>query len=111
MRLVFLSPFLACLAILAGAVTTVASARVLFDASAAHQAASEPCSHCSDCNDKAPCPIPMADCVQVHASTAPMIAVAAITLSPPLHSAAYWWPADTALTGLSPPPDPFPPRI
>jgi len=106
----FLSAFLACLAILAGAVTTVASARVLFDAPPAHQDATAPCSHCDDCDSKVPCPMPMADCVQVHANAAPMVAVAAIALPQAIDGNTYWWPNDTSLTGLSPPPDPLPPR-
>ncbi len=110
MRSSFLSAFLACLAILAGAVTTVASARVLFDAPPAHQGATAPCSHCDDCDSKVPCPMPMADCVQVHVNAAPMVAVAAIALPQAIDGNAYRWPGDTSLTGLSPPPDPFPPR-
>jgi hypothetical protein len=90
--------------------TTVASARVLFDAPAAHQGATAPCSHCNDCDDKTPCPMPMTGCVQVHANAAPMIADAAIVLSPAADGTAYGWPADTSLAGLSRPPDPFPPR-
>jgi hypothetical protein len=106
----FLSALLACLAILAGAVTTVASARVLFDAPVAHQGATASCSHCDDCDGKVPCPMPMADCVQVHANAAPMVAVATIALPLAIDGMAYRWPADMSLTGLSPPPDPFPPR-
>ena len=105
-----LSALLACLAILAGAVTTVASARVLFDVPAAAHGATAPCSHCNDCGDKTPCPMPMTGCVQVHANAAPVIAVTAIALSPVNGGTAYGWPADTSSAGLSPPPDPFPPR-
>jgi hypothetical protein len=54
--------------------------------------------------------MPMADCVQVHANAAPMVAVAAIALPQAIDGNAYWWPNDTSLTGLSPPPDPLPPR-
>jgi hypothetical protein len=107
-RASFLSALLACLAVLAGSVATVASARAQFDA-AAHERAAAPCSHCDDC-DKTPCPMPMADCVQVHPSAPPMMAATAVALPRLADGVAYWPPGVASLTGLSPPPDPFPPR-
>jgi hypothetical protein len=101
---------LACLAVFAGAVTTVASARAQFGAAVAQDRMTAPCSHCDDC-DKAPCPLPMSDCVQVHPNAAPMLAVTSVVLPQPADSFVYWWPGDMALSGLSPPPDPFPPRL
>src|SRR5262245_2818266 len=98
-RLRALVAFLGCLAVLASGLMTVASAMPV----------KTPCSHCDDCD--APCPAPGAACLQ-----------ACIGTPPPLMAADLTWPsghsADTprathaaSLSGLSPPPDPFPPRL
>jgi hypothetical protein len=97
------------LAVFAGAVTTVASARAPVAATAAQEMTGVPCSHCDDC-DRAPCPLPMADCLQAQASATPMLAIASVELPRPVDAAAYWSAVDLSLIGLSPPPDPFPPR-
>jgi hypothetical protein len=104
-----LSAFLACLAVLAGAVATVAEARAPFDSVVAQERTMAPCGHCDDC-DRMPCPMPMADCVQVAPGTPPLIVATAIALPRLADGSAYGQPRDTSLSGLSPPPDPFPPR-
>ena len=72
-------------------------------------ATNAPCSHCDDC-DGVPCPIPMPACAQVGGSGVPVLAAMAIDL-PAIGSSSIDWPvASTSLSGLSPPPDPFPPR-
>lgn len=72
-------------------------------------ATNAPCSHCDDC-DGVPCPIPMPACAQVGGSGMPVLAAAAID-QPAFESSLIDWPlASASLSGLSPPPDPFPPR-
>jgi len=71
-----------------------------------------PCSGCDDCKDghKAPCPMPMADCIQMHVNTGP--AILSCTVEPPAgrYVTLHWSLAHRALSGRSPLPDPFPPR-
>ena len=81
------------------------SAATMADRSAATNA---PCGHCDEC-DSMPCPIPMPACAQVGGSAVPALAMAADL--PAFDSISIRWSLATAsLSGLSPPPDPFPPR-
>ncbi|MBN9536858.1 MAG: hypothetical protein IKE60_15575 [Reyranella sp.] len=109
-RLRALSAFLACLAVLASGVMAVAAAMPGVSTAVERSAATNaPCSHCDDC-DGVPCPIPMPACAQVGGSGVPVLAAMAIDL-PAIGSSSIDWPvASTSLSGLSPPPDPFPPR-
>lgn len=109
MRWSVLSALLACLAVLAGVAAAAAPAGALINLAVEHQSTSTPCSHCDDC-DKVPCPLPMTDCLQVHPSATPTLGVAAAALPGSIRDAGYLTPRDTSLSGLSPPPDPFPPR-
>jgi hypothetical protein len=101
---------LACLAVLASGLMTVAAAAVSSAAQATERSlANASCSHCDDC-DGVPCPMPLASCLQVSSNAAPALASASVDL-PPIESAKISWSLRiTVLSGLSPPPDPFPPR-
>jgi hypothetical protein len=110
MRLRALAAVFACLAILASGVMAVAAAlpgaSTIVERSAATNA---PCSHCDDC-DGVPCPIPMPACAQAASSGMSVLAATAIDL-PAFEPSLIDWPlASASLSGLSPPPDPFPPR-
>jgi len=72
-------------------------------------AANTPCSHCDEC-DSVPCPMPAATCLQASSNVAPTLAVAAFDLPAMGFDKIRWSLRATSLTGLSPPPDPFPPR-
>lgn len=109
-RLRNLAAFLGCLAVLAGGFMTVAAAAVSARSQVLQQSAigAEPCTHCEDCG--VPCPAPTASCMQVCVGVAPSLGVTAFPMpaidgnqAPPSLRAAI-------LSGLSPPPDPFPPR-
>lgn len=107
-RLRALAAFIGCLAILAGTLNFAAAAQAaLADRHAA--AVGAPCTGCDDC-DKAPCPMAMDDCIQMHVSTGPALLAAALEISASPSVTLQWSPAPHALSGLSPPPDPFPPR-
>jgi hypothetical protein len=110
LRLRALAALLSCLAVLAasfGAVAATAAARPLVSQHSTVDG--QPCSHCDDC-DGVPCPKPAAACLQAGAVPSPALAAATIEL-PPLAFATVDWSLRTAtLSGLSPPPDPFPPR-
>lgn len=68
----------------------------------------EPCNHCDECNDTK-CPVP-ATCVQVSSNAVPALATVTHSL-PAIEAGTIHWTFDSAsLSGLSPPPDPFPPR-
>ena len=110
-RLRALAAVLGCLAILASSVASVAAAAAPFSAPPVSQpsAVDQPCSHCDDC-DGTPCPAPMATCLQACAGVAPSLAVDAFHLPAVETGQARWSPQPTRLRGLSPPPDPFPPR-
>jgi hypothetical protein len=109
-RLRALASVLACLAVLASGFMTVAAAAVPSVAPLAERhVANAPCSNCDDC-DGMPCPMPAASCLQVSSHAAPTLAPTTVVL-PPIESAEVHWSLRTAiLSGLSPPPDPFPPR-
>jgi hypothetical protein len=109
-RLRTLAAFLGCLAVLVGGFMTVAAAAASSTPSqSARNDVGEPCRHCEDCG-KTSCPAPTATCVQACMSVAPSLAVASFRL-PAIETAhAQWSLCATILSGLSPPPDPFPPR-
>lgn len=110
MRLRALVAVFACLAVLASAVMAVAAAMPSASITAERSAATNaPCSHCDEC-DGVPCPVPMPACAQVGGSGVPVLAATAIDLPVFDSIVVHWSPASVSLTGLSPPPDPFPPR-
>jgi len=109
-RLRVIAAVLGCLAVLAAGVANVAAARDFGSAAAERSASSAPCSHCDDC-DKTPCPMPMTDCVQVHASGSAVMLAAFVALPQKPDIAERWTALAQALSGLSPPPDPLPPRV
>ena len=109
-RLRVLAAVLSCLAVLAssfGAVAAMAASRPLV--SEHSTVGGQPCSHCGDC-DGVPCPKPAAACLQAAAAPAPALAAVAIELPPLTFSVVDWSLRTATLSGLSPPPDPFPPR-
>lgn len=69
----------------------------------------EPCTHCPDC-DGAPCQPAMSGCVAVCVAGSPALGVTTFMLTVPAHDGAVWPTRIAALLGLSPPPDPLPPR-
>ena len=107
MRFRALATILACLAVLAGALTAAAA----HDGAMASDRtrAGAPCSACDDCG-KTPCPMPMADCIQMHTNAGPSLLASPVELPSSLYIIFHWSPAHSSLSGLSPPPDPFPPR-
>ncbi|MBN9088054.1 MAG: hypothetical protein J0J01_14185 [Reyranella sp.] len=52
----------------------------------------------------------MDDCIQMHVSAGPALLAAALEITASPYVTLQWSPAHRALSGLSPPPDPFPPR-
>lgn len=111
MRFRLFATVLACLAVLAGGAATVAVAAAPVGPAAVGSAAGEePCSHCDDCGE-VPCPAPSAACVQACIGVVPSLALTAASLPVPDASDEVFRPARPAgLSGLSPPPDPLPPR-
>jgi hypothetical protein len=109
-RLRLLAGLLGCLAVLASGLPTVALASIpTSKATAAQTAASEPCSHCPDC-DSSPCQPAAAGCVLACVAAPPTLGVASFVL-PAIDIGMTVWPERfSVLSGLSPPPDPFPPR-
>lgn len=109
-RLRDLVALLGCLAVLAGSVSVVAEAtaavRTSFDRGATD---GQPCSHCDEC-DGVPCPKPAVACLQACATPAAAVAVAMPVLPELQAGSAAWSIRTAALSGLSRPPDPFPPR-
>jgi hypothetical protein len=105
-----LAAVLGCLAVLAGGFMTVAAAAAPSSPRAAERSAvGEPCSHCDECGATS-CPVPTTACVQACTSVTPSLAVVAFRL-PALEAGHTSWSLRAiALSGLSPPPDPFPPR-
>ncbi len=110
-RVRLLAGLLGCLAVLAASLPVAALASIPTPNTAPMQtAASEPCSHCPDC-DSAPCQPAAAGCVLACVAAQPTLGVAVFAL-PAVDMAAMAWPALLAtLHGLSSPPDPFPPRL
>lgn len=109
-RLRLFAGFLGCLAVLAAGLPAVALASMPApQATPAQTAASEPCSHCPDC-DGSPCQPAAAGCVLACVAAPPALGVATFVL-PAIDIGMTVWPARlTVLSGLTPPPDPFPPR-
>lgn len=102
-----LAAILGCLAVLAGSVMTVAAAA---PAAPARSGADALYTHCDDCDD-APCPTMAVACLQVCPVAAPALAMAAVSLPIPSVADEVLRSARPAsLSGLSPPPDPFPPK-
>jgi hypothetical protein len=109
-RLRALAALLGCLAVLAGGFLTVAAAAVPSSPPPTERSAmGEPCSHCEDCGNTS-CPAPTATCLQACTSVAPSLAVVSFRLPAIETGHASWSLHTTILSGLSPPPDPFPPR-
>ena len=105
-----LAAFLGCLAVLASGFMTVAAAPVPSGAPVTERhLANAPCSNCDDC-DGVPCPMPAASCLQVSSHAAPTLAPVTFDLPPIATVEVLWSLRITILSGLSPPPDPFPPR-
>ena len=109
-RLRLLAGFLGCLAILASGVPAVVLASApMLNATPAQTTASEPCTHCPDCDD-APCQQAAAGCVLACVAAPLTIGVADFAL-PVIDTVSMIWPGrSAAISGQSPPPDPFPPR-
>jgi hypothetical protein len=110
-RLRALAALLSCVAILASGFMTVAAAMPA-GASAPERSAigEQPCSHCDECGGDAKCPMPAATCLQVSSNAAPTLATATYDL-PAIEAGTIHWALGTNfLRGLSPPPEPFPPR-
>ena len=100
----------ACLAVLAsGFVSVAASALPMGGSTAQSGASSMPCNHCPDC-DGTPCPMPAADCVHAPATPIPTLTSSVVDV-PALGVGEIHWPLRaTNSSGLSQPPDPFPPK-
>jgi hypothetical protein len=111
MRLRFLAGLLGCLAVLAAGLPAVALASAPAPTAAPMpMAASEPCTNCPDC-DGTPCQPTVAGCVLNCVAAPPTLGVATFAL-PAIDTGKTAWPSRLAtLSGLSPPPDPFPPRL
>lgn len=111
LRIRAFATLLACLAVLAGGFMSVAAAGVPASPPATELSAlGEPCSHCDEC-DGAPCPAPTMACLQACVGVAPSLGVPAVSLPTPSVASEAFRPIRPAvLSGLSPPPDPFPPR-
>jgi hypothetical protein len=110
-RLRLLSALLGCLAVVAAGLPTYALAWSPVMASAAEQTAVRGlCTqHCPDCEGM-PCPTTAAGCTVACVALAPALAAAAFNLAVPPGDVVVWLRPLAALHGLSPPPDPFPPR-
>ena len=104
-----LAALLGCLAVLAGGFMTVAAAMPSAAAATERSTASAPCSHCDEC-DGVPCPMPAATCLQAFSNATPTLTTGAFDLPAIGFTKIRWSLRATALSGLSPPPDPFPPR-
>lgn len=104
-----LAAFLSCLAVLAAGFMTAAAAVPSSALAGERSAASAPCSHCDDC-DSMPCPMPAAACLQTSPTSTPTLADTPFSFAATGSSKIHWSFGVTTLAGLSPPPDPFPPR-
>jgi hypothetical protein len=106
-----LAAVLGCLAVLAGGFMTVAAAASLSSPPLSEKSAigGQPCSHCEDCGGTS-CPAPTVACVQACISVAPTLAVVAFRLPAVETGEAPRSLRAAILSGLSPPPDPLPPR-
>jgi hypothetical protein len=105
-----LAAVLGCLAVLAGGFMTVAAAAASSTPATEKSAiGGQPCSHCDDCGGT-PCPAPTAACVQACTSVAPSLVAVAFRLPEMATDITPRSLGAIALSGLSPPPDPLPPR-
>lgn len=106
----FLAAVLACIAVLVGGGMTVAAATVPSGAPAMERSLmGEPCSRCDDCSS-APCPAPTVTCAQACAGPAPSLAAMSFRLPTADVASVAWSFGSVVRIGLSPSPDPFPPR-
>jgi hypothetical protein len=108
-RLRILAALLSCLAVFAAGLPVVAFASVPAADAARAQTVAEPCQHCPDCSG-APCAPAAMACMIGCLAPLPTLGVATFTLPAAATSKAIWPSRLAALRGLSPPPDPFPPR-
>jgi hypothetical protein len=108
-RLRTFAAFLSCLAVLAAGLPAVALAAAP-TAVPMQTAASEPCTHCPDC-DGTPCPPAAAACIVACVGVPPALGVASFVLAATVTAGGAWPGRVTTLHGLSLPPDPFPPRL
>lgn len=107
-----LAALLGCLAVLAGGfVTVVAAAAASPRLPVTEQGAIgvPSCDHCENCGS-VPCPASTTTCVQACASVAPSLAAAAFRQPAIDANHTPWSPRTPILVGLSPLPDPLPPR-
>ena len=110
-RFRILAAIFACLAVLASGFMTVAAIAAPLGAPMTESGASNPpCSHCDDC-DGMPCPMPAASCPHVSSSATPILVVSAVDMPAIVLGEVLWSAVAMTLTGLSQPPDPFPPRV
>lgn len=107
-RLRLLAGLLGCLAVLAASLPAVALGSL--SSVAAQKAVSEPCDHCPDCQG-GPCQPAMAGCMQSCVASAPALCGASFLLQALSTTETVSLRSQAALHGLSPPPDPFPPRF
>ena len=108
-RLRALAALLGCLAILAGSFTTVAAATAAQPVVDRSTVGAKPCSHCDGC-ESAPCPKPTTACLQAFSVGTPVLAAERVDLPAVGFRMVAWSLRTDAMSGLSPPPDPFPPR-
>ena len=107
-----LAALLGCLAVLAGGFLTVAAVAVPSGpppVSKQSAIGAQPCGHCEHCGG-VPCPAPAATCVEACASVAPSLTVTTFLLPAIDPNHAPWSPRAVVLSGLSPAPEPIPPR-
>ena len=105
-----LAAFWSCLAVLAGCLMIVAVALPSTASATERSSTSAPCSHCDEC-DGVPCPMPAATCVQALSNATPTLSLGTFDLPAIGFSEIRWQLRTAALSGLSPPPEPFPPRV
>jgi hypothetical protein len=117
MRLRLLAGLLGCLAMLTAGLPAVASAPAggglpaqVADGGAPVQTVGfERGNPCADCGS-VPCPIATADCTTVCVNAPPALGAAGPVIPATTASGTVWSVQPAVLDGLSPPPDPFPPR-
>jgi len=111
-RVRLLAGLLGCLAVLAAALPTIAYAWMpsASPVDHAHTAISALCTqHCPECEGM-PCPPTAAGCVVACVGMMPSLIAAGVTLAVPDRLSDIRMDRVAALHGLSPPPDPTPPR-
>jgi hypothetical protein len=109
-RLRLLSALLGCLAVVAASLPAYAFAWTPTQAAGEHAVIGALCSqHCPDCEGM-PCPPTAEGCIVACVGVTPVLGTAAFTFVVPPGDVALWSQRLSELHGLSPPPDPFPPR-